>query len=271
MNKPPKYVTKGIGRPRLPEPPPPGEMPDEQSPLWAYPPAAIKHGEAHIRPDTRTWFEEVGGVGAVQICRSYPTHPRWNMGADKKSNILNDQICGEVHMLARLEAGLPELPKVAIRQMEVKQVQADTAFRLISAVRKVSTPKRLEDTLTLLADRQPGQYLKLVTNIAKATYVPAGESAAAGPDAKQLDAIIEALGAELKRRQQEAKLITINPQDVEFSEPAQAFVAVGMTLHEASGLAGMNPRPADPRDDRTVEGLRKVVDVNAEGYDDGWD
>lgn len=268
---PPHKTAHGImGRPRLPAPLPPGELPDENSRIWSYPPAAIRHGEAHIQPDTREWFRQKDGV--VAICRFYPDHPRWNLGADKKSNILNDQICGEVHMLARIEAGLPELPKVAIRQMEVKQVQADTAFRLVSAVRKVSTSERLTDTLERLADRQPGQYLKLVRDLARSTYLPAGvEPVQHAPDSKQLDLIIEALGDELRRREQEMKIITVNPQDAEFADPAGAFVTRAMVLHDAANITeDRKPGLVAPDDSRAVTGLRGVVDVNAEDYDDGW-
>ena len=262
---------KNPGRPRLPDPLPPGEMPDENSRIWSYPPAAIKHGEAHIQPDTREWFAQKDGV--VAISRFYPDHPRWKIGSDKKSNILNDQICGEVHMLARISAGLPELPKIAIRQMEVKQVQADTAYRLISAVRKVSTPERLQETLERLSDRQPGQYLKLVRDLARSSYLPAGvEPAQHVPDSKQIDQIIDALGEELKRREREMKIINVNPQDVDFTEPQDAFAVRALELHDASGFAkDAGPRPFDPADAQAASGLRRVVDVNAEDYDDGWD
>lgn len=258
------------GRPKLPDPLPPGEMPDENSRIWSYPPAAIKHGEAHIQADTREWFAQKDGV--VAISRFYPDHPRWNLGADKKSNILNDQICGEIHMLARISAGMAELPAVAIRQMEVKQVQADTAFRLVSAVRKVSTPERLMDTLERLADRQPGQYLKLVRDLARSTYLPAGvEPVQHTPDAKQLDAIIGALGDELKRREREMKIINVNPQDVDFTEPSDAFVTRAMVLHDAANVVGRRPGPVAAADERAVSNLRGVTDLNAEDYDDGWD
>lgn len=257
------------GRPKLPPPPPPGELPDENSRLWCYPPAAIRLGEAHIKPDTRVWFEEK--AGDVQIGRFYPDHPRWNLVENKKSRILNDQICGEIHMLARLAAGLPELPACAIRQMETKQVQADTAYRLLAAVRKVSTPERLEETLTLLADRQPGQYLKLVRDLARATYVPAGnEPIHQNADAKQLDVLIEGLVAEMKRREDEMKIISVNPQDVEFTDPSVAFMDRAKRIHDATGQIptksiGVAMRP----EGESVNRLKHVVDVS-EVYDDGW-
>lgn len=253
----------------LPAPLPAGELPDENSRIWCYPPTAIRQGEAMIKDDTRVWFEDRGGV--VQISRAYPDHPRWNIVPSKKGSILNDMICAEVHMLARITAGLPELPAIAIKKMEVKQVQADAAYRLVSAVRKVSTPKRLEETLELLADRQPGQYLKLVRDIAQARYVPAGaEGSMITPDAKHIDTLIGVLTEELKRREKEMKVINANPQDVEFGEPKSAFLERALELHNAANIRPeMQGKPVVADD--LPKRLRGAVDVNAEDYDDGWD
>ena len=237
----------------LPLPPPtaPGVMPPEDSRLWLFVPKAVQRGESFIQDDTRDWFLE--RERKVPIAREYLDHPRWLTGKiaeTMRGKVFNGQIISEVHMLARLDAGMPEYPAWVPVRLSVRQVQADTAFRLTKLARQVLLAKgrqAMED----FATRAPGQFIKFIgtTFVPKrieteATVVPGGM------DPETADALIAALSEELKRREDDMKLVTIQSgTDYEVVDAEAGLIAAARELHDASNVGrsvnfGERVRPA---------------------------
>jgi hypothetical protein len=267
----------------LPEPLPSGIMPPEDSRLWYFVPKAVQRGEEWIQDDTREWFEQKGRK--VAICRDYPDHPRWLIGSTAmtlRGRMYNGGIVSEVHMLARLSAGMAEWPTWVPVRLSVRQLQADTAFRLTKLTRTVLLEKG-QQAMRDFADRAPGQFIKFVG----ATFVPKriesevttrpGEM-----DAETADALLEALGAELQRREREMKLVAATggndyPDGV---LPQAGLLDAAGEMAAASGLkfggykaGGKQVFPRSTPFDNTLDPeITDIVNLEEpEDAADGWD
>lgn len=218
---------------KLPDPLPAGVLPHEDSRLWMFVPKAVQQGEAFIQDDTRDWFEERDRK--VVICRAYPDHPRWILVSTLRSKILNDSIVSEVHMLARLHGGRPEYPSWVPARLSVKQHQSDISFRLTKLARQVLVSEG-DQAMRTFAQKSPGQFLKFVADTFVPKKVEQTVTASGGSlDTETADALLEALAAEVKRREEEALVARNSPLDYE--APAKIVDMVEATanvFHQAT-------------------------------------
>lgn len=233
MPGPPRTLGPGV---KLPEPPPAGQLPPEDSPLWVFTAKAVRTGEPFIQEDTREWFED--RQGAVQITRWYDDHPRWLISGREsvRAKMHNAHIVSEIHMLARVSKGMTDVPAWVPARMNLKQQQADVAFRLTKAARTVFL-KHGVDALEAFAMKAPGQFIKFIGN----TFIPKRiEAAVEVSDATealtrdQADNILSAIADEMQRRQAEAKTIVGTPLDYEApAEIGEAMHNTGVMFHQA--------------------------------------
>jgi hypothetical protein len=253
-------------RGRLPDPMLRGVIPPEDNRLWMFTPRAITAGERWIQDDTREWFEQ--NERKVVICRSYPTHPRWTVGAaadTARARIYHEGIVSEVHMLVRLTAGLPEVPSWVPARLSLKQAQADLAYRLTKSARGVFV-RQGEQAMKDFAERAPGQFLKWLG----ATFVPKQieQNVTVTPgqslDPQQAEDILQALDAELKRRADEAKLLKNNPTDFEAALVSDSLKEVADRFTVAVGDNVQNARALKPE---AAYRLNKVIDLEADLVD----
>lgn len=259
----------------LPAPLPPGQIPDENSRLWKFIPKAITQGERWIQDDTRDWFDDAGGLAGAQVRRDYPTHPRWIVGAaanTSRGSMLNEGIVSEVHLLIRITAGLPDVPSWVPARLSLKQAQADLAYRLTKTARGVFVEKG-KDAMASFADRAPGQFLKFIAStfipkqIEQNVTVTPGQSL----DPDTADAILEALNAELKRREDEARRLRDDPDSYEGGPVIENLADAANTLAAATGVSE-NHRLARIVDAKNLgpdaaRGLNKVIDLEADDYE----
>lgn len=231
-------VRPGPTRGRLPDPPPAGVLPPEDSRLWRFSTKAVQQGERFIRDDTRDWFE--AHDRKVVICRSYPDHPRWDLTNSRRGGLNNENIVSEIHMLARLNAGLPEVPAWVPVVMTVKQQQADLAYRLDRALVTVMRGPDLIGSLKELLARAPGSFFKLVHERTKAEAIPQGPGQVEDPEI--LNALAAKLREELERRARAERDIRDHSPGAfpDTPDAVETVRAVALELHEASA-----PRPGD--------------------------
>ena len=268
----PGPVDRGAGN-KLPDPLPAGALPDENSRMWFFTPKAVQEGEAFIKDDTRAWFDDRDRK--VVICREYVDHPRWMIaGAESiRAKLYNGHIVAEIHMLARIHAGLPDVPEWVPARMTVKQQQADVGFRLTKITRDVFR-KQGKEAMELFADKQPGQFIKFIA----ATFIPKQIETTLNSNPnempkEQIGQIIDALEEELNRRAEEAKLVSEQPMDYEapagitaaLEGAAEVIIDAAGTNHP--GVARMDGHPEAARN------LRHVIDLAASEVteNDGWD
>lgn len=250
---------------RLPEVLPAGVLPPEDSRMWQFLPRAVQQGEAFIQDDTRDWFEDRDRK--VVISREYKDHPRWIHSKSIRSQMHNAQIISEVHMLARIAAGRPDLPAWVPARMSVKQQQSDLAFRLTKAAREVFIVKGKE-ALETFAERAPGQFVKFIgaTFIPKQIEANVTQSPGQTMDAETADALLEAISAELKRRESESREIaTTRPLDYE--APAEIIDMVrgaADTFHQAAEPSRVLGASKDAHPSDIARKLNKVVDLEAD-------
>lgn len=180
-------------------------MPPEDSRLWYFVPRAVQQGEDWVCDDTRQWFDDKGRK--VPISRKYPDHPRWLSGAaaqTKRGSLHNVAIVSEVHILARIFAGLPVYPAWVPIRNNVKQVQAGVAYTLAKLTQK-SLIMHGKAAMDDFATRSPAQFIKFVAG----AFVPKQLEVAQVPgetmDSETADALLAALAAEVKRRADEAQ------------------------------------------------------------------
>jgi hypothetical protein len=179
----------GSGAGNLPPPMPAGVLPAEDSRMWLFVPRAVQQGEAFIQDDTRDWFED--RERKVVICRDYPDHPRWIVNNGVRARMHNAQIVSEIHMLARIMAGKPDVPAWVPARMSVKQQQSDLAYRLTKATREVFI-KEGPAALEAFANKAPGQFIKFVgaTFIPKQIEANVTQSPGQSMDAETADALL---------------------------------------------------------------------------------
>ena len=203
------YEGAKTGKLKLPAPLAEGVLPDENSRMWLFVPKSVQQGDGFIQDDTRDWFRDRNSK--IVICREYPDHPRWLPLRENSMRAMmhNAQIISEVHMLARLAAGRPEYPAWVPARMTVKQQQADLSFRLTKAARETFI-KAGPDAMETFASKAPGQFIKWLG----ATFVPkkieSDVTVRPGEviDPETADQILAALNEELKRRMDEAKVVS---------------------------------------------------------------
>lgn len=255
----------------LPVPPPAGQFPPEDSRLWLFVPKAVQQGEAFIQEDTRDWFRERGGK--VQIARVYMDHPRWLPLSKQtlRAQMHNAHIVSEIHILARLAAGLPEMPSWVAARMTVKQQQADLNYRLVKTARDVYLLKG-KDAMMTFADRAPGQFLKWLSGTWVPKKVETETTVTPGQliDPETADQLLEALGEELKRRQDEASLQAkthvLDFEDLD-TDAAATLMAQAEAFDRAKGLG----HPAEARKPGSLiltHRLQDVVDLEADVPDE---
>lgn len=267
----PRHAVPAVPGPKkgvLPPPPPAGELPPEDSRLWKFIPKAVAAGEAWIQEDTRDWFEDHDRK--VQVCRNYPTHPRWMVGAAANTSrgaMLNEGIISEIHMLVRLTAGMADVPAWIPARLAVKQVQADLAHRLTKTTRGVFLEKG-KQAMHDFADRAPGQFIKFIA----ATFIPKQieQEVTVRPggtmDPETADAMIEAFAAELKRREEETARLKADPLEYEGGPVIDNLAAAADDMaravgdHELGNARRMNTSAAARR-------LTHVVDLEADIID----
>lgn len=268
----------GTGAGRLPTPLPAGVLPPDDSKLWQFSvPKAIQAGESYIQDDTREWFAERDHKVVIQ--REYPDHPRWVIDGKNsvRAKMFNAGIACEIHMLARITAGKPEYPDWVPARMSVKQQQADVAYRLTKAARKVFIAEG-EDAMKTFAQKAPGQFIKtmMATFIPKKIESDVNLNPGSSLSTEDADKLIEALKDEMARREQEMKIV--NAEDVLNFEPPKDLVgelnAVTERLIDATG--DPNRMPSTIRTPGRVEitqRLGHVVDLEADLVDSNvnWD
>ncbi len=203
---------------RLPAVLPAGQFPPEESNMWLFTQMSIQRGQDWIQDDTREWFQDQDCK--VEIRRDYPTHPRWEVDLNQngvppaRTMQHNSKIVSEVHMLARVHAGMPDFPHWVPARMTVKQVQADLAFRFIDASRKTWISHGAE-AITSMADRAPAQFVKFIA----ATFIPKKIETEVehkhGIDKDGADKLAEAVLQELERRADAARYERDVPLDFE--------------------------------------------------------
>lgn len=247
----------------LPAPLPAGQIPPDDSRLWMFVPKAISAGERWIQDDTREWFADLGGV--VQVRRDYPTHPRWLVGAagnTLRGAVMNEGIVSEIHLLVRVSAGMPDMPPWVAARLSLKQSQADLAHRLTKTARGVFIEKG-KDAMNDWADKAPGQFLKWLG----ATFVPKQieQNVTVTPgqslDPETADQLIEAFSAELKRREQEAKALAVNPTDYEGGPVIDNLQAAA---DELAGAVGDRVGVARTLVPSAARRLKHVIDLEAD-------
>jgi hypothetical protein len=228
----------------LPLPPPTeaGVMPPEDSRLWFFVPKSVQKGEDFIQDDTREWFEDRGRK--VPIARIYLDHPRWVFGKTAETirgQLYNGNIVSEVHLLARISAGMSEYPAWVPVGLSIKQLQSDVGYR-ITKLTQGALVKHGKQAMEDFATRAPGQFLKFVSS----TFVPKKIETEAtirnsDMDNETADALLSALAAELKRREREAKVITLQGGNDSF-EPVNVGRGLVSSLEEMKVRSGQNTR-----------------------------
>ena len=221
----------------LPVPPPAGTLPPDDSRLWVFVPKAVQQGEAFIQEDTREWFADRDFK--VQVCRSYPDHPRWlASGRDSlRVKMHNSHIISEIHMLARTHLGLPDMPPWVAARMSVKQQQADLAYRLTKSARDVFL-REGKLAIETFASKAPGQFIKWVSNtfIAKQIEQQVTVTPGGGISPEEADNMLEMIAEELRRRADDAQATVITPLD--YVAPERGIVETmrdtGDAFHEAN-------------------------------------
>ncbi len=253
----------------LPATLPAGEFPPEDSRLWNFTPKSIVQGENWIQDDTREWFEDQDRK--VVIGRSYPTHPRWMVTSPTmRTKLMNDGIISEIHMLARISAGLPEFPAWVPARLTVKQLGADLNFRLTKATRQAwltHGARAMQD----FAERAPGQFVKFVAS----TFIPKQieQNVTVNPGQtmtpEQLDLVLQSVAAEMDRRKVEAQELLNSPMDYEPLAPAgDALKATAERFHRSTGdKKPGHSRRLDNKD--AAHRLRQVIDLEADVTDTG--
>jgi hypothetical protein len=276
MGKPPKGWRKRNFLPgpkhapvALPPPPEAGVMPPEDSRLWLFTPKSIQQGEAFIQDDTREWFEDRGRK--VQIRRDYPDHPRWVLNGGMRGVTHNGNLVSEVHLLARISAGMSEYPEWVPARMTLKQQQADLAFRLTKSAR-MAFLQTGNDAMRMFAQKAPGQFVKFIA----ATFIPRKiETELTVPDGQldteTADILIEKLAEELKRREVETKVIN-STYTLDYDPPVNIVDSVNLYAqaideanHETAPFKGKN------FDLDTTRKLKRVVDVLTPQDQEEWD
>lgn len=259
----------GGGKVRLPAPLAAGILPAEDSRMWLFVPKAVQQGESFIQDDTRDWFDDRDRK--VVICREYADHPRWIVLSNKNMRAVmhNAHIISEVHMLARLHAGRPEYPDWVPARMTVKQQQADLAYRLSKATREVFV-KHGKEAMETFASKAPGQFIKFVG----ATFVPkkieSDVTVRPGEliDPETADQLLSALSDELKRRQEEAKVVATT-HVMDYDAPADVVDTVQDTAGVFRQSVELRPtdRVAAMRSGTSLtlaDGLQKFQDLEAD-------
>lgn len=200
----------GGGAKPLPAPLPAGQMPPEDSRIWLFVPKAVQRGEEFIQDDTIEWFSD--REKKVQISREYLDHPRWLHGGaaaqTKRGKLHNGNIISEVHLLARINAGLPEVPAWIPAQLSVKQLQNDVSYKLTKLTRKVLLTQG-EQIMKDFAERTPGQFIKFVGATFVARKVEDVTPAPERTDRDEARRVYEALLMEVKRREDELHITAL--------------------------------------------------------------
>ena len=266
---------------KLPEPLPAGVLPPEDSRMWHFTPRAVQEGEAYIKDDTREWFENRDRK--VVICRAYPDHPRWQVAGSQsiRAKLYNGTITAEVHMLARIDIGRPDVPEWVPARMTVKQQQADLGFRLVKTTRDIFR-KKGKDAMELFAERAPGQFIKFIG----ATFVPKQIETQLNTNPNELSKetvgeYLELIADELSRRADEAGVLA-RGFPLDYNSPLDQTLKdkvedIGYEMIDAAATK----RPSEAREVGHIEGARNlkrvtdvltVVDEWAEQEDegDGW-
>jgi hypothetical protein len=262
----------GSGAGNLPPPMPAGVLPAEDSRMWLFVPRAVQQGEAFIQDDTRDWFED--RERKVVICRDYPDHPRWIVNNGVRARMHNAQIVSEIHMLARIMAGKPDVPAWVPARMSVKQQQSDLAYRLTKATREVFI-KEGPAALEAFANKAPGQFIKFVgaTFIPKQIEANVTQSPGSSMDAETADALLAAIAEELQRRQDEAKEVAaVRPLDYE--PPAEIVDMVRQTAETFHMATEPMMSPGSAKNGHPwnlSHGLPKVIDLEADVEEVDWD
>jgi hypothetical protein len=236
-----KYMPPAQSRgQKVPPPTEPGVLPDEYSRLWLFVPAALKQGEAFIQSDTREWFADRNFT--VPISRSYPDHPRWNHTKSLKAKMENGYVVSEIHMLARLKAGRAEFPDNIRSAMAVKHLQADVNWRLQHAARTSFVEGGL-DAMRSVRDRNPAAYLRLIHKLFAGTSLePATDEEALSTD--KLVRMKELIEAELRKKEDNARLVTVTPMD--FVRENEVEQPVDTVQKLADGMLAANGDAENP-------------------------
>jgi hypothetical protein len=247
--------------------------------MWHFVPRGVQEGEAFIKDDTREWFEERDRK--IVICREYPDHPRWQLTAAKsvRTQLYNGTVVAEIHMLARIMAGRPDVPEWVPARMTVKQQQADLGFRLVKATRDVFRTKGKE-AMETFADKAPGQFIKFIG----ATFVPKQIETQLNTNPNELSKetvgqYLDLIADELQRRANEAQVLRAAPMDYE--SPTDMMGAVEDVAFQMTDAAATK-HPGVARMDthnEVTKNLKHVVDIitprdewddEPKGDDDGW-
>jgi hypothetical protein len=173
-------------------------------------------------------------------------------------------------MLARIKAGLSDVPAWVPARMTVKQQQADLAYRLTKATRDVWLQEG-KGALQSFAQKAPGQFVKFVgsTFIPKQLEVQNIPSDAISTEAA--DMILSEIAAELQRRSDEAKHLSNAPLD--YDAPGDPVKNV-RELGEAFRVAVDEKYPGTlyiPERLENVSGLNRVVDIMTDADPVDWD
>ena len=247
-----------------PDPLPAGVMPDEMSPLWYFTNKANRLGERHILDDTRDWFRDRGF--SVQICRSYPDHPRWQVrkprGESLQVDLANNEIVAEIHMLARIHAKLPDMPDWVAKRVAVKHLQSGLAYEILNGIGR-SWRKYGQEALDTLAQHKPAQFIKIATTMLPRTTIH--ETAPPVQSTEVINEPARMVEEELTRRQNDHAAVHASAViDYEtMGDVTDAFKDVADKLNAASGVEGaqrisqrdtlLNPRRVRDLADDAVE------------------
>jgi hypothetical protein len=252
----------------VPAPLPAGQLPPEDSRMWLFVPEAVQLGERFIQQDTYDWFEDRDRC--VPVAREYLDHPRWIVVGARgvRAQIHNAKIASEVHLLVRKHNGLPEVPYWVPARMSLKQQQSDLSWKLTKITRDALI-KHGTNAMADFAVRAPGQFLKFVaqTFIPKKVEVEQTVTPGQSMDPETADELIRALSEELKRRQEEAKVVNHNPMDYDTNdEPIRVLDGFAVEMHEASKDTAIgNSKSFEPRDiTRRLNIIDDVITLNEE-------
>lgn len=255
----------GSGAGPLPPLLPAGVLPSEDSRLWHFDARAVQQGEGFIQDDTRDWFEDRDRK--VVISRSYPDHPRWLLNDGVRARMHNYKIVSEVHMLARVTAGLSDVPAWVPARMSVKQQQSDVGFRLLKLTREQLIVSG-KDAMAAFAQRAPGQFLKFVATVSVPRQIEANVTQSAGTvmDPETADALLAAIAEELGRRQDEMKEIAVvRPLDYEPPvDVVDAVKDVAKTFHAATEPARALGSAKNAHPSMLTDRLSSVIDLEAD-------
>lgn len=255
------------GKHKLPAPLAAGVLPDENSRMWLFTPQSVQKGQDFIQDDTREWFQDRDCK--VVICRAYPDHPRWVPLGSRRADMHNSHIVSEVHMLARLYGKRPEYPDWVPARMTVKQQQADLSFRLTKATRETFI-KAGKEAMEAFAQKAPGQFVKFVG----ATFIPkkieSDVTVRPGElmDPETADQLLVALNNELKRREEEAKVLATTDV-LDYDAPAEIVDMVADTAGVFAEATLTDPLERIgavrvPGHVSNAHGLKRVVDLEAD-------